>query len=109
MEFVKVKTFFVVSYTHQYGTDISCCATEALAYHEACNMISDWLSEINQHSSFDELVNLINDEKYKEAITLWKNIIVDLEIDEQIEVTSEQLISKLDRLVIDADEYKLFR
>jgi len=87
--------FYAVCYRHDYGTDLNLYATELDAYRAACTVIGDWSDDIVACDIYGELVELINNGEYKQALELWSEITCDAGIVEEITVQAVTLQSNI--------------
>lgn len=65
------KKVFVFEYRHRHGTDISCYRTKKVAEQAAAGEALQWLSEVKKLDKKEEIVRLIQDEKYWEAVAVY--------------------------------------
>lgn len=89
--------FFLVAYTHCYGTDVCVYPNEDIAYKGACKIIVDWFDDLDFFADdrIDELRDLINAGSYFPAVVLWNKLSGDLSLQESITVTCSELITEV--------------
>ena len=62
---------FAMSFSHEYGIDITLYATLELAERAACCIIADWFDDFVHLEESSQLANLINAGEYSKALALW--------------------------------------
>jgi len=90
--------FFLVAYTHCYGTDVCVYPNEDIAYKGACKIIVDWFDDLDFFADdrIDELRDLINAGSYFRAVVLWNELSGDFDLQESITVTCSELVTEVD-------------
>lgn len=99
---IKIHT---VTYRHEYGTDTYAYISESLAYQGACELIANWIMDLENHESVKDLVELINDKDYEEALELWSEMVADFDLGEEITIDSTEIVTHLEPLVIDTSSF----
>ena len=94
---------FALSFTHEYGTDITLYATIELAERAGCRIIADWFNDFADLDGSQELAEHINAGEYSQALMLWGEM-------DHMETMSIQAVTLRtevpfpERIQIDADE-----
>ena len=64
---------FIVSYEHRHGYDVWATRTEAQAEKSTAEVIQEWLEEVDKPELRDEIDQLLQQEKWKEARHLYND------------------------------------
>lgn len=93
-----IRVYTVLYHSVDNGNFVSVYNTESLAYQGALKMIADELYLLDNHESYQDLVNLINEKAYKKALSLWQSMMYDTDSWDEISVDETEIVTKVEPL-----------